>query len=183
MFLSPPGLIRVLPSALYLLFIEHNSPTASIIYIHVYIFTVVSKTVLLILQKRIPFFLAHDKEAISIPTARPSMRLIWSFHSRSTWRLRCLLSVTLDRSHLPMDKHVNEVCPSALCHIRALLTTPTLYYSTVRRVETSKRFQNSLARVALNLSAFNLRDSTAVLQPLHWLPVKLRIKHKLVTLV
>lgn len=114
------------------------------------------------------------------------------------------LGVILD-NNLSFSKHTSAVCKSVYFHIRALrhirpaltdemasilaasvvqsrldYANSILYRSPAYNICRLQRAQNTLARVVLpKLSHF---PTTSLLRQLHWLPVKMRIQHKLATL-
>ena len=115
-----------------------------------------------------------------------------------------LLSVTFD-SHLTKDKHVNEVsrtCFYHLCawqHIQSAVTTSNanmiacsvigsrpdyanavLYGVSLRKINRLQCIQNVLGHCVGNLEVH--RNSNALLQQLHWLPIHHRINFKLAKL-
>ena len=114
------------------------------------------------------------------------------------------LGVTMD-STMSFDRHVDNICRSSFCHIRALWrirklltiqdikTVATavvstrldycnslLYGMTDCNINKLQRIQNSLARLVTNSS---IRcHITPVLAELHWLPVRARIEYKVALL-
>jgi hypothetical protein len=114
------------------------------------------------------------------------------------------LGITIDKT-MSFDRHVNNICKTSFCHIRALhrirpfITTEDakavatavvssrldycnslLYGTSAANVQKLQRVQNSLARTVV--CASRRSTSAPILANLHWLPVAARIKYKVALL-